>query len=65
LTKFALVVVIACGILLGQIALELLGLLFNSAGKIVGKAISGSLARMIATRQEQANAAAGKREEVK
>jgi hypothetical protein len=59
MTKFALVLVIACGIVLGHLALELLGVLLEWTGKLAGKAISGSLARMIAARQEQANAATG------
>jgi hypothetical protein len=55
-TKFDLVMVIACGYVVGEIALELLGTLFNWAGKMVGTAIASAAKRMIAARGEQAAA---------
>jgi|HubBroStandDraft_1064217.scaffolds.fasta_scaffold154987_3 hypothetical protein len=60
MTKFALVIVIALGVLLGQIAWELLGLLVEWSGKLVGWVIAQSMQRMIAARQAEAerNAAA-------
>jgi hypothetical protein len=57
MTKLALVLVIACGWILGQVGWELLGLLVNWIGKAVGWAIAASMKRMIAARQEQALAA--------
>jgi hypothetical protein len=60
MTKFMLVIVIALGVLLGQIAWELLGLLVEWSGKLVGWVIAQSMQRMIAARQAEAerNAAA-------
>jgi hypothetical protein len=46
MTKIALVLVIACGIVLGQLALEALGLLFEWTGKIVGKVIADRMQRL-------------------
>ena len=54
MTKFALVIVIALGVLLGQIAWELLGVAFEWSGKLVGWMIAQSMKRMIAARQAQA-----------
>lgn len=56
MSKFALVVVIACGYVLGQIAWELVGLLVEWAGKGVGLIIAAAAKQMIAARQRQVEA---------
>jgi hypothetical protein len=58
MTKFALVLVIACGVVLGQLAMEVLGLLVNWIGKLVGLALAGIANRANAARQELVLAAA-------
>ena len=58
MTKLALVLVIACGVLLGQIAWEILGQLFEWSGKLVSWVIAGAVKLMIAARQAQDAAAA-------
>jgi hypothetical protein len=58
MTKFVLVLVIACGVLLGQVAWEILGQLFEWSGKAAGWVIARGMQRMIAARQQAAAVAA-------
>jgi hypothetical protein len=53
MTKLALVLVIACGYVVGRVAEQLLGLLFEWAGKVVGLMIAAAMKKMLATRQAQ------------
>jgi hypothetical protein len=53
MTKFALALVIASGYVLGQIILQLLGLVFEWAGKGVGWVIAAAMKQMLAARQRQ------------
>jgi hypothetical protein len=51
MTKFGLVLAIASGIVLGQLALEVLGILFHQAGKLMGSAIAERMKRLASTQQ--------------
>jgi hypothetical protein len=53
MTKLALILVIACGIVLGQLGLEVLGLLFKLAGRVYGWFGAIAAKKMLATRQAQ------------
>ena len=54
--KLTLVLLIACGVLLGQIGWEIIGLLVEWAGKFTGWLISNSMKKALAAKQAQAMA---------
>lgn len=55
--KIELALVIACGYVLGQIVWEIVGLLIEWAGKLVGWMIATGLKRIAARRQAEVAAA--------
>lgn len=61
MTKLALTLVIACGIVVGNLAWELIGLMFDGTGRAVGWVIKQMMQQQIAARQEAAEVLARQR----